>query len=87
MITDSKKVVCVTKSYKSEKNDYEVTYEGGVIIGEVYDVIDYYPNLHPYGRFRIKGKFNEQRIMSDIYPKELFITLEQHRENQLYKIL
>lgn len=34
-------------------------------------------------RFRIKGKFEQLRIMTDIYPKELFITLEQWREKQL----
>lgn len=76
-----KKVVCVTKEYNGR------TYNGGVIVGEIYDVIEYIPNTAPNGRFIIKGKFEQQRIMTDYYPKELFITLEQHRQNQLEKIL
>lgn len=75
-----KKVICVTKEYNGS------TYNGGVIIGEIYDVVEYVPNSHPNGRFRIKGKLEEQRIMRDFYPKELFITLEQWREQQLNKI-
>jgi hypothetical protein len=75
-----KKVVCITNEYKGSK------YNGGVIIGEVYDVVEYVPISHPNGRFRIEGKLEEQRIMSDFYPKELFITLEQFREQQLNKI-
>jgi hypothetical protein len=72
-----KKIVCVTKTYNN------TTYEGGIIIGQIYDVVDYLPTVAPNGRFRIKGKFEQLRIMTDIYPKELFITLEQWRDNQL----
>ena len=71
------KIVCITKTYNN------TTYEGGIIIGQIYDVIDYLPTVAPNGRFRIKGKFEQLRIMTDIYPKELFITLEQWREKQL----
>ena len=73
-----KKVVCVTKEYRGS------TYNGGAIVGEIYDVVEYVPNNHPNGRFRIKGKLD---ATSDFFPKELFITLEQHRQNQLEKIL
>lgn len=73
-----KKVVCVTKEYRGS------TYNGGAIVGEIYDVVEYVPNNHPNGRFRIKGKLDGT---SDFFPKELFITLEQHRQNQLEKIL
>jgi hypothetical protein len=73
-----KKVICVTKEYNGR------TYKGGVIIGEIYDVIEYIANNAPNGRFRIKGKLDGT---SDLFPKELFITLEQHRQNQLEKIL
>lgn len=75
-----KKVVCVTKELNGS------VYKGGVIVGEIYDVIEYNPN---YFRtmLKIKGKLEEQRIISDLYPKELFITLEEHRQNQLEKIL
>lgn len=74
-----KKVVLVTKEYKNLKYN-------GAILGEVYDVIEYVANSAPSGRFRIKGKLDlDGRI--DLFPKQLFITLEQHRQNQLEKIL
>ena len=68
-------VVCITKEYKG------VVYDG-VIVGETYDVVKYMANSHPNGRFRIKGNDS-----SEIYPRELFITIDQHRQNQLEKIL
>ena len=73
-----KKVVCVTKEYRGS------TYNGGAIEGEIYDVVEYIANVHPNGRFRIKGKLDGT---IDLFPRELFITLEQHRQNQLDKIL
>jgi hypothetical protein len=81
-----KKVVCITKEYRGS------TYNGGVIVGEIYDVVEYVANVHPNGRFRIKGKlegieYSSGIRTSDLFPKELFITLEQHRQNQLEKIL
>jgi hypothetical protein len=76
-----KKVVCVTKTYKG------CTYEGGVIIGKLYDVVEYVDNVHPNGRFRIKGEFKEQKLVSDFYPKELFITLEQCRNEKIDNII
>jgi len=81
-----KKVVCITKEYRGS------TYNGGAIVGEIYDVVEYLANVHPNGRFRIKGKLEGIEYSSgiqtiDIFPKELFITLEQHRQNQLEKIL
>ena len=81
-----KKVVCVTKEYKGS------TYNGGAIVGEIYDVVEYIANNAPNGRFRIKGKLEGIEYSSgirtiDLFPKELFITLEQHRQNQLEKIL
>ena len=72
-----KKIICITKEFKGS------TYNGGVIIGEIYDVIEFVPYNHPNGRFRIKGKLDGT---SDLFPKELFITVEQHRQNQLVKI-
>lgn len=74
------KIVCVTKTHNN------TTYGGGIIIGQIYDVIDYLPTVAPNGRFRIKGKFEQLRIMTDIYPKELFITLDKWRDQQLNKI-
>lgn len=81
-----KKVVCVTKEYKG------ITYNGGAIVGEVYDVVEYVANNAPSGRFRIKGKLEGIEYSSgirttDLFPKQLFITLEQHRQSQLEKIL
>ena len=81
-----KKVVCITKEYRGS------TYNGGAIVGEIYDVVEYVANVHPNGRFRIKGKLEGIEYpsgiqTSDLFPKELFITLEQHRQNQLEKIL
>ena len=73
-----KKVVCITKEYRGS------TYNGGAIVGEIYDVVEYSANIHPNGRFRIKGKLDGT---SDLFPRELFITLEEHRQNQLEKIL
>ena len=68
------KIVCVTKTHNN------------TTIGQIYDVIDYLPTVAPNGRFRIKGKFEQLRIMTDIYPKELFITLDKWRDQQLNKI-
>ncbi len=68
-----KKIVCVAKEYKG------VAYYG-VVVGEKYDVVEYMANSHPNGRFRIK-------CSREVYPRELFITIEQHRQNQLEKIL
>jgi hypothetical protein len=46
--------------------------------------MNFYNRYHINGRFRIRGKLDGT---SDFFPKELFITLEQHRQNQLEKIL
>lgn len=74
------KVVCISKEHNN------TVYEG-IVIGEIYDVIAFYSNVAPNGRIRVKGKFEDQRIISDLYPIQLFITLEQHRENQLNKLI
>ena len=72
------KVVCITKEYRGS------TYNGGAIVGEIYDVVEtIWMNISNI-RFRIKGKLDGT---IDFFPKELFITLEQHRQNQLEKIL
>lgn len=79
------KIVCISKEHNG------CTYNGGAIVGEVYDVIEYLPNVAPNGRFRIKGKLEGIEYSSgirtiDLFPKELFITLQQWREQQLNKI-
>lgn len=74
-------IVCITDSYNN------TTYHGGIIIGERYEIIEYLKDIHPNGRFRIKGKFKEQRVVSNLYPKELFITLEDYRENKLNELI
>ena len=80
-----KKIVCISKEHNG-------SIYNGVIVGEIYDIVEYLPTVAPNGRFRIKGKlegieYPSGIITSDLFPKELFITLEQHRQNQLEKIL
>ncbi len=66
-------IVCIS-------NKFYIWEYVGIEIGNIYNVIEYLPNVHPNGRFRLEG-------VDKIYPKELFITLEEYRQAKLNKIL
>lgn len=79
------KIVCISKEHTGSVYN-------GVIVGEIYDVVEYLPTVAPNGRFRIKGNLEGIRYSSgiktiDLFPKELFITLQQWREQQLDKVI
>ena len=84
MLKNDKKIVCISKEHNG-------SIYNGVIVGEIYDIVEYLPTVAPNGRFRIKGKLEGIEYSSgiktiDLFPKELFITLQQWREQQLNKI-
>ena len=66
------KIICI--NYKTQ---YLTIVSYDVTIGQIYEVSDTLVK----DRIRVKEKGNSY------YPTELFITVEQHRENQLNKLL
>ena len=75
-IQNIKKVEFLTNTYygKYSTTVYKDLCEN-MIIGKTYNVIEYIPNNAPNGRFRLED--------GRIYPKELFITIEESRNKKL----
>lgn len=70
------KIKCITDTYTYPSHDYIAKYK--VVIGKVYDVISYHPDVGPNGRYRTSD--------GGLHPKELFITIEEWREDKLKEL-
>jgi hypothetical protein len=82
-IESIKKVTFITDTYWWRNSKDPIKYEAlceNLIINKVYNVVEYLPNIHPNGRFRLEHS-------NYIYPKELFITLEESRNIKIDELL
>ena len=76
------KLVCVENRYNNKGGGFELQYD--VTIGKIYDAEIQVIQL---GDTKFYTLEKDDVTTQMTYPKELFITLEQHRQNQLEKIL
>lgn len=76
------KIVCVENRYNNKGGGFELLYD--VTIGKIYEVED--PGIELSGvKFFTLEKDDVTTQMT--YPSSLFITLEEHRQTQLDKLI
>jgi hypothetical protein len=77
-IESIKKVTFITDTYWYRNSNDSIKYEAlceNLIINKTYNVVEYMPNIHPDGRFKLED--------GNIYPKELFVTLQESRNSKI----